>query len=342
MSSMRLLLLLVLLSPSTAFLGIGHGPMTQSSPMLSNEERQPVAFYQQEVTASQQSQNRGASERRQLVQMWASKSSGGAKVQSLLQANRGSVDALASISPDVPELTLLRFALAFPNRNEAKRALRETIAYRKGAGRPMVEAAAKAVKQATAGGGWDNDYVRDAAPHAAAINRFITPKNIISLSTEEGDLVYVIRASLIDDRQLMNRVSIKEMGEFFLYVKEVHNLVADARSEKSGRLCEVIFANDISGVRAIPDPRFSQALTASSQQYEKLYPSLAGPTMILNLPFVLQAFIGLIKPLFPKTVQDRLVFERAPVLERMKELTPLSTDNNARKRFLAEVKRLLR
>ncbi|EOD39886.1 hypothetical protein EMIHUDRAFT_108860, partial [Emiliania huxleyi CCMP1516] len=30
-------------------------------------------------------------------------------------------------------------------------------------------------------------------------------------------------------------------------------------------------------------------LTASSKSYEKLYPSLAGPTLILNLPFILQA-----------------------------------------------------
>ena len=32
-----------------------------------------------------------------------------------------------------------------------------------------------------------------------------------------------------------------------------------------------------------------KALTASSKSFEKLYPGLAGPTMILNLPFILQA-----------------------------------------------------
>lgn len=263
-------------------------------------------------------------------------------VKSLLNSNRASVDALASLSADLSEINRLRFALAFPNSGEAKRALRETLAYRKGAGRFIVDSAAEAVTQAMAGGGWDNEAVRAAAPHAKTINQFITPKNILTLSTDDGDLVYVIRASLIDDRALMNRVSVEQMSEFFLYVKEVHNLVANARSERSGRLCEVIFANDISGVRAIPDSRFSKALTASSQQYEKLYPSLAGPTMILNLPFVLQAFIGLIKPLFPKTVQDRLKFKSAPVLAKLKELTPLSTNANSRDDFLREIKSLLR
>ena len=90
-----------------------------------------------------------------------------------------------------------------------------------------------------------------------------------------------------------------QLTEFLLYVKEIHALVADARSARTGRLCTVVFANDISGISQIPDRKFSQALTQSSEQYEKLYPSLAGATMIMNLPFVLQAFRGLFTPLFP-------------------------------------------
>lgn len=264
-------------------------------------------------------------------------------VDSLMKANRAKLEDLASIAPNMPEISRLRFALAFPNRFEARQAIKEAVLFREGKGKSIVESAEKAVAAATSvEGQWNNDVVRDAAPHAAAINRYITPKNILTLSNDDGDIIYVIRASLIDDRQLMSRVSVKQMSEFFCYVKEVHNLVANERSMKTGRLCEVIFANDISGVRAIPDPRFSQALTQSSQQYEKLYPSLAGPTMILNLPFVLQAFIGLIKPLFPKTVQDRLAFESAPVLARIRDLTPLNSNPRTRQSFTSEIKRLLR
>merc|ERR1712037_745973 len=126
-----------------------------------------------------------------------------------------------------------------------------------------------------------------------------------------------------------------------LYAKEVHNLIANQRSASTGRMCSVIFANDIVGVRKAPDKRFSKALTSSSDQYESLYPCLAGPTMILNLPLILQAFVGLFKPLFPKSVQERLKFERAPFLSKLGELTPLTTDSNTRKSFLAEVENLL-
>ena len=266
---------------------------------------------------------------------------GGGSVKSLLGQKRSQVDALAAIAPEMSEIALLRFALAFPNVEEAKGAVKEAMAWRKGAGKGIVEAASQAVATATAGGSWSNDAVRAAAPHATKINEFITPKNILSLSTEEGDLLYIIRASLINDNRMMSQVSVDQLSEFFAYVKEIHSIVANTRSEKTGRLCEVIFANDISGIRSPPNPQFSKALTSSSEQYEKLYPSLAGPTMILNLPFVLQAFIGLFKPLFPKTVQARLKFERAPVLASLKELTPLTSDRNTREKFLREIDNLL-
>merc|ERR1719230_487951 len=141
---------------------------------------------------------------------------------------------------------------------------------------------------------------------------------------------------------MMSKVSVKQVSDFFAYVKEVHSIVADARSERLGRVCEVIFANDISGIRSPPNADFSKALSSSSKQYEGLYPSLAGPTMILNLPFVLQAFVSLFKPLFPKTVQARLKFEKAPVLASLGELRPLINQPNKRKAFLAELQGLLR
>jgi len=330
-----LLVAVALLNGATAFVPSGG----QNS--LSSTNSAPHRQIQSQIQTQRQTQ-------RKQIQLQATTKSraGTTNVNNLLSANRATIDALGAEFPDVPEITRLRFALAFSSQAEAKRALRESVAFRKGAGRSLVESAAKAYEEATSGsngrGGWDNEAVRVAAPHAASINRFITPKNILTLSADNGDLIYVIRASLINDRMLMNRVTVQQMGEFFLYVKEIHNLVADARSLKTGRLCEVIFANDISGIRKPPDPRFSKALTESSKQYERLYPSLAGPTMILNLPFVLQAFIGLIKPLFPPTVQDRLKFKSAPVLARLKELTPLSSSSDrSRKAFLDEIQRLL-
>merc|ERR1719201_2289316 len=262
-------------------------------------------------------------------------------VPKLLEKQRATVDALKDVAPDFSEVALLRFALAFKTQSEAATALKETLAWRSGAGSEIVEAAGAAYKEAFATGKYNNDPVRDGAPHAKTINQYITPKNILTMSTAEGDLVYVIRASLIDDTKMMRSVSVAQLVEFLLYVKEIHALVADARSARTGRLCTVVFANDISGISQIPDRKFSQALTQSSEQYEKLYPSLAGSTLITNLPFVLQAFVGLFTPLFPQSLQDRLKFVPAPYLGKLKDLTPLA-GGASRKVFLGELKRLLK
>ena len=56
----------------------------------------------------------------------------------------------------------------------------------------------------------------------------------------------------------------------------------------------------------------------------------------------LQAFVGLFKPLFPKSVQARLKFERAPFLTKLDELTPLTTDKAQKDAFLKEVADLLK
>merc|ERR1719424_2287392 len=140
---------------------------------------------------------------------------------------------------------------------------------------------------------------------------------------------------------MMSKVSVDQVVDFFMYAKEVHSLVVNARSARTGRLCNVIFANDITGTRKAPDPLFGKALTSSSKGYEKLYPSMAGPTMILNLPFILQAFVGFFKPLFPKAVQAKLRFESAPYLAKLEDLTPLTADATKKSAFLDEVANLL-
>lgn len=265
----------------------------------------------------------------------------GAKTAGLMVNHRYVVEELGKVDPDLSEMERLRFALQFDSLIKATQAVKDRKAWRQGSGKDICDSAAAAVQAATANGGWDNAPVYESAPYSAIINQYITPKSVMTLSTGDGDLVYVIRASAIDDKELMDKVTVEQLGDYFLYAKEIHSLVANQRSADTGRLCNVIFANDISGVRKAPDKRFSKALTSSSDAYEVLYPSLAGPTMILNLPFILQAFVGLLKPLFPKSVQERLVFTKAPVLASLKELSPLAEEQQTRQKFVAEVVGLL-
>ena len=196
---------------------------------------------------------------------------------------------------------------------------------------------------ATSGGDrkWDNAPVRDNAPSASKINQYITPTTTITTSSSEGDLVYCIRAGLIDDKALMSSLgSSAEMVSFFLYCKEVNALVANDRSLEKDKLLYVITVNDLNGLQLIGgDATFRQALSDSSKLANKLYPELAGPTLLLNLPRLVSALVKLFTPLFPPEVQARLKFERGP-LEKVDDLMDISYGGKDRDEFMADLSKL--
>ena len=114
--------------------------------------------------------------------------------------------------------------------------------------------------------------------------------------------------------------------------------MANERSKTTGRLCTMIVATDSSGTMRPPDGRFSKALTLSADLSDSLYPSLTGPTMILNMPL---PGVAIAKSLLPKKTRERVVFKKAPVLASLTELTPLGKDMRTQALFLREVKDLL-
>ena len=124
-----------------------------------------------------------------------------------------------SLSKDVPnememsDIDLLRFALAHPNDEvKARQALKKTIEWRQTAGKHLVNAAREAFAEATANKGKvDKDVLLRYAPHADIINKYITSKAVITASTEEGDLVRVIRPSIIDDKKLMDNATVEQV-----------------------------------------------------------------------------------------------------------------------------------
>lgn len=217
--------------------------------------------------------------------------------------------------------------------------LAEALAWREGEGKAICEAAVQAVKKATSGEeAWDNAPVRDGAPNAAKINPYITPTTTLTTSSSQGDLIYCIRAGLIDDNSLMASLdSVDELVDFFLYCKEVNALVANDRSLQQDKLLSVITVNDLDGLKLIGgDATFRQALSAASKQANKLYPALNGPTLLLNLPRLLSALVKLFTPLFPPEVQKRLKFERGP-LQGVKELVDITYGGKDRETFLKDV-----
>jgi hypothetical protein len=218
--------------------------------------------------------------------------------------------------------------------------LKKTLEWRQGEGKTVCEAAVAAFQAATSTGKWDNSPVRDGAPHAIGINQYITPTTTLTTSSSKGDLVYCIRAGLIDDVALMATCSVDNLVEFFLYCKEINALVANDRSLEQDKLLYVITVNDLNGLNLIGgEAKFREALSAASKKSNALYPALAGPTLLLNLPRLLSALVKIFTPLFPPEVNARLKFERGP-LKDVEDLIDISYGGKDRESFLKDLDNL--
>jgi CRAL/TRIO domain len=248
------------------------------------------------------------------------------------------------------EVFLLRFCTC----DDPEQALREAMKWRTSpTGADICASAKLAVSEAICGTNkkkWDNDPVFARAPYASLIGQYITPANCITTTSRSGQLVYCIRAGSIDDKKLMGAVTIDQLVDFFLYVKEVNWQVANLRSTSGGDddgavLQTIITCNDLAGVKLLGGSAdFRTALSKSSKLAATIYPGLAGPTLLLNLPTLLSALVQLFTPLFPESVKARLKFAQGPLkdVKDLRQIASSSTDNNpVRRQFLDQLETAL-
>ena len=272
-------------------------------------------------------------------------------LQSLLVANRDIVSRLKDIATSISsdedvaprdDVFYLRYALDDGRADDDERAdaLRSAVSWRSNEGRAIVTSARRAVASASSGGvgTWNNDPVRDAAPHSAVVRRYLATEQCITTTLPStGDLVYCIRAGRIDDVGLMSEATIENMVDFFLYCKEVNSAVADVRSLESDVLVKLITCNDLAGVKLVGgSPDLRKALSAASKKANELYPTFNGRTLMLNPPKLLAVLAKLFTPLFPEAVRKRLRFESGP-LRDVEDLREISAGGVGREEFVTQV-----
>jgi len=272
-------------------------------------------------------------------------------VSSLIAKHAAQISNLKEVAgkyPDAPtdSVFYLRYCLGQDSEDDDEdlitKQLKANLEWRAGEGKSICDTAKAAVEAATSTESpWDNTPVREYAPHAKIVNKFITSSSCLTTATRNGDLVYVVRAGKIDDKVLMEEITVEEMTEFFLYSREVNAIVANDRSIKSDRLVSVITANDLTGVKLIGgDATFRNALSATSAKTNKLYPGLSGPTLLLNLPRLLGALVKLFTPLFPKEVRKKIMFAQGP-LRDVDNLMEVSDPGQPREKLMNSLDELL-
>jgi len=273
-------------------------------------------------------------------------------VSSLLQKHAEHIAELKSITteevgsiasePYSNDVFYLRYCLEYGDDKEAaKEILLKNLAWRQGeTGKKIASAALEAVTKATGGGSWNNEPVLGAAPFTEKVSKYLSD-HCITTTTSQGDLLYCIRAGQIDDVGLMGSLTVDQMKDFFLYVKEVNALVSQQRSLDSDKLVSIVTANDLKGVKLVGGSAdFRKALSASSKESDTLYPATNGPTLLLNLPRILSALVKLFTPLFPESVKARLRFEQGP-LSDITSLSEVAKSGAKRDIFLSQIDKLI-
>jgi hypothetical protein len=192
---------------------------------------------------------------------------------------------------------------------------------------------------------WNNDDVTVEAPYGSTILQYLTPQNIVTTTTPQGDLITCIRAGGIDDVRLMTAATVSQVVQFFLYAREVNSCVANDRSITTDRLVAILTANSLEGVKLLgggsSDATFRSALGTSSKLADKLYPNVCGPTLLLNLPPLLNILVKLFTPLFPPAVKQRLRFASGQLLSGNRDLTQILVGMPERTQFWKDLESLL-
>lgn len=273
-----------------------------------------------------------------------------ASLRSLLATHEKDIASLREIASGISDdeavappndVFYLRYVLNDKYDDDEQRiaALKSNLQWRMNDGNSIVTGARESIRSATeGGGGWNNEPVRNAAPHAELINAYLSSTQVITTSLPStNDLVYCIRAGFIDDKGLMSAVTVDQMVDFFLYCKEVNAAVADARSAEVDSLIRVVTCNDLSGVKLIGGSSdFRTALSGASKKANELYPSLNGRTLMLNLPTLARALVKLFTPLLPEAVRNRIRFESGP-LKNVGDLREIAEGGVGRDEFLGQV-----
>ena len=238
---------------------------------------------------------------------------------------------------------------------DAESTLRDSLEWRRGVGRIVLEKAQEAVNEASnvtsdasasttarQKGRWKNAPVQRNLPHKFAVGEFLTDEQLTYvLDGQRARLVCCIQGRRIDEDGLMqaleaqsspddhamtcvdveeavDTLAMRRLQHSFLYSKAVNARVCALLSLKTGVLVTVVTVNDLKDVSLRSTKlagQFRAALGGAARRGDRLFPTLAGPTVIANLPKAIQLLVGLVANLFPVSVRRFLTFARIDSLD---------------------------
>lgn len=116
--------------------------------------------------------------------------------------------------------------------------------------------------------------------------------------------------------------------------------MAEQRTRKTGKLCKLVAANDLTGISKFPDQKFQNALTGSAKLAVTLYPGYSGATILLNLPWIARMLVSVLTPLFPGAVREKIKFSKEAMEYAQDNLRDITTEPT-RTKFVNDITAIL-
>jgi len=248
--------------------------------------------------------------------------------------------------PYCNDVYYLRFCLSndYTSSKERMQAFQKNLQWRTQEGKTICDSARLAVLHAFSSSSheeeeeeWDYDEVQKHVPNVG-MNKFLTPAHVRTIVTPQKDVVFVMKHGLIQDKAIMKSFLEQDVVDFMMYAKEVNFLVANRHSLRQDRLAFVLTANDLHGASlARGDAKFRAALNNSARLAAQHYPSVTGPTLMLNLPSWLTSIA---RAFAPSEVSHTLKFAQGP-LRNVNSLMDIAEDGPERTLFFQNLNELV-
>lgn len=253
------------------------------------------------------------------------------------EAAAAGVDMTAE--PYCNDVYYLRFCLSsdYSSANELLMAFRNNLNWRTSQnGRAICDSARQAVLEAFDENPEEWDYTK--VHKHTKLQKFLTPAQVQTVVTPQKDVVFCMKHGLIQDKELMKSHDSQDVVDFMLYAKEVNFIVANRHSLQTNRLAFVLTANDLHGASlARGDKQFRAALNDSARFAAQHYPSLTGPTLMLNLPSWLTSIA---RAFAPSEVSHTLTFAQGP-LKNVNTLADIANEGPERAQFFTSLNELV-
>eukprot|EP01091_Cochliopodium_minus_P000337 TRINITY_DN10328_c0_g1_i1.p1 TRINITY_DN10328_c0_g1~~TRINITY_DN10328_c0_g1_i1.p1 ORF type:complete len:276 (-),score=68.95 TRINITY_DN10328_c0_g1_i1:20-847(-) len=197
------------------------------------------------------------------------------------------------------EIFLLRYCLSNPRLEDAEKAIRFAVEYRKN------------------NQSWLQDAVKGEkfAPHYDTVSKYVIAG--IHKSQIDGGPIVIIRSGKSNMKKLMDSISEEEMSLHLVFQRELCYRKCDELTRKNKKLTKMVMINDMHGFSMFSgDKRFLKSLGDTSKIADNLYPQLVDKNVIINPPTIFKVLFSVVSLFMSKKSLSKITICKGNITKK--------------------------